>query len=129
MLPNDHNAGSTSKAQPSHCTGEVGEGQTADPVFYDALRSNGLVFIVARVSFPGSALGRRRPKLQPLLVSQWPHSRDTGAGGRWSAASFSTGAVGKVHPCAEATEGKSHPEINSCSKSAGRRKGRCRVWV
>lgn len=52
LSPDDRIAASTSKAQPNRCTGEVSEGQTADPVIYGSLQSNSLVFIVACVSFP-----------------------------------------------------------------------------
>lgn len=51
MSPDDRNAGSTSKAQLSCCTGEVSKGQTADSVFYGSLQSNCLVFF-AFVSLP-----------------------------------------------------------------------------
>ena len=60
MPLDDRNAGSTSKAQLSCCTGEVSEGQTADPVFYGSSQSNRLVFIAAFSSFfPRRAVGEK----------------------------------------------------------------------
>lgn len=59
MSPDDRNAGSTSKAQPSCCTGEVSEGQAADPVIYGSLQSNCLVFIVLLFLSPQRSGGRK----------------------------------------------------------------------
>lgn len=58
LLPDDRNTGSTSKAQPSHCAGEVSQRWRADPMFYGSLQSNWLVFTVAFVSSPQRSGGR-----------------------------------------------------------------------
>lgn len=67
MSPDDHGIGSTSEAQPSHCTGELSEEQTADAVCCDTVQSDCLVSIAASASFPREAV-QEKVKTVPSVV-------------------------------------------------------------